>query len=426
MSNDTKTCFVISPLGDDGSDVRINADRLFNLIIEPALEVFGFHVERADKVIGPGLITSDIIRLVQNSELCIIDLTDHNANVFYECGRRHETAKPYIQLIRAGEKLPFDVAGIRTIHYNLDSPEAVKKAIDEIRKPVRQFEDAGYVTSSSGVSTTTLAQGVERLERKLNNIETQISRRGGKVGSGGESLEGVFFSNPDETFMKAVAAGDLSTAEAALERVSKISGDKDKVVTYSSFLANAGSEFGASLVRANITSDADTPIRTFITGVHALVQFYIVQDREAEGVGEIESLINPRLEDGDLSSRDRARLKNQLQRIYYGAERYEDAQRMALEVVELEPDVLAYKYNLSLVYEARGLFDLAEGAVDEYMALQDDEMNSDHLGQAIDIYLQRGRNEEVRETFARLAQLDPAAAALKTMLDDQLKEVLAQ
>ncbi len=102
-----KTCFVISPIGEDGSDVRQFADDIFELLIQPALKTFNFEIVRADKIPHASTITSDIIQLVQNAELCIIDLTNHNPNVFYECGRRHETGKPFIQLIKKGEKLPY-------------------------------------------------------------------------------------------------------------------------------------------------------------------------------------------------------------------------------------------------------------------------------------------------------------------------------
>src|SRR5688572_29391938 len=108
-----KTCFVISPIGQDGSDVRKGADDLFDLIIEPALERFDFKVVRGDKVTTSSSITEDVIKRIQNSELCVIDLTGHNPNVFYECGRRHETAKPFILMKRKGEEIPFDLKDIR-------------------------------------------------------------------------------------------------------------------------------------------------------------------------------------------------------------------------------------------------------------------------------------------------------------------------
>ena len=134
-----KTCFVISPIGDDGSDIRKAEDDLFDLIIQPALEKYDFKVVRADKIVSTSAITDDIVNLVQTAQLCIIDVTGHNANVFYETGRRHETAKPYIHMKNKGEKIPFDIAGIRTIDYDLSDGRKIKDSIDSLRKFVDEL-----------------------------------------------------------------------------------------------------------------------------------------------------------------------------------------------------------------------------------------------------------------------------------------------
>lgn len=73
-----KKCFVISPIGPAGSDIRRNADDVLELIIEPAVGPFDFDVIRADRLTTSSMITADIISLVQESELCIVDLTGSN------------------------------------------------------------------------------------------------------------------------------------------------------------------------------------------------------------------------------------------------------------------------------------------------------------------------------------------------------------
>src|SRR5687768_12239560 len=118
MKTKTKTCFVISPIGNEGSEIRKNANDLYDLIIEPALEVFGFNVIRCYMLANAGSITDDLFKRIKNSELCIIDITGHNPNVFYECGRRHETAKPFIIMRRKGEVSPFDLVDIRAVDYD--------------------------------------------------------------------------------------------------------------------------------------------------------------------------------------------------------------------------------------------------------------------------------------------------------------------
>ena len=45
----SRTCFLISPIGDDGSDTRKQADDLYELIVEPALRAHDFEIVRADK-----------------------------------------------------------------------------------------------------------------------------------------------------------------------------------------------------------------------------------------------------------------------------------------------------------------------------------------------------------------------------------------
>ena len=57
----TKTCFVISPIGKVGEDVRKNADEVLEYIINPICEKYGYSVIRADKMANSGLITKAII-----------------------------------------------------------------------------------------------------------------------------------------------------------------------------------------------------------------------------------------------------------------------------------------------------------------------------------------------------------------------------
>lgn len=111
---------MISPIGDEGSEIRDNSDKLYNYIIKPVVEELGYEIRRSDNIPEPGIITTQIIHHVIDSELVIADLSNHNANVFYELAIRHATKKHYIQLIRRGGKIPFDVQNLRTIYYDFD------------------------------------------------------------------------------------------------------------------------------------------------------------------------------------------------------------------------------------------------------------------------------------------------------------------
>ena len=109
------TCFYITPIGEEGSEQRRHSDLFLGSFIEPALEQFQLRVVRADKIDKPGIITRQIIDYILRSRVVIADLSFHNPNVFYELALRHAIRKPVIQLVRAREKVPFDINQMRTI-----------------------------------------------------------------------------------------------------------------------------------------------------------------------------------------------------------------------------------------------------------------------------------------------------------------------
>lgn len=111
-----RTCFYITPIGAEGSEARKHSDMLLGSIVEPALESFGLTVVRADGIDKPGTITRQIIEYVLRSRLVIADLSFHNPNVFYELAIRHAARLPVVQLVRAADRIPFDVNQMRTIH----------------------------------------------------------------------------------------------------------------------------------------------------------------------------------------------------------------------------------------------------------------------------------------------------------------------
>ena len=43
-------CFVISPIGEEGSEIRKRADQVYKYIISPVCEECGFEAIRVDKV----------------------------------------------------------------------------------------------------------------------------------------------------------------------------------------------------------------------------------------------------------------------------------------------------------------------------------------------------------------------------------------
>jgi hypothetical protein len=140
VAQDNKMCFVIAPIGDEGSEIRRRSDQVFNHIIVLAAEECGYETIRADKISEPGIITSQIIQHLLEDSLVIADLTGKNANVFYELAIRHTIKKSVVQIIQSGESLPFDLAATRTIQVNHQDLDSVAECKKELIKQIRSVE----------------------------------------------------------------------------------------------------------------------------------------------------------------------------------------------------------------------------------------------------------------------------------------------
>jgi hypothetical protein len=145
-----KLCFVIGPIGDSGTDIRRQADWLLKGIIEPVFaENFpDFKVERADGIVAPGSINSQVINRLMDAPLVIADMSQHNANAFYELAIRHMKRLPTIHMIQKNWIIPFDVAPYRAIRFSFDHVEEFKKAMADLKAAVQEVTKPGFVVEN--------------------------------------------------------------------------------------------------------------------------------------------------------------------------------------------------------------------------------------------------------------------------------------
>ena len=104
-----RRCFVISPIGQPGSEVRKHADYVFKYIIKPAMADCGVDAFRADQVVKIGKISDHMFNAILKEDFAIAVLTDHNPNVFYELAVAQAAARPVIMMIQKGQSIPFDI-----------------------------------------------------------------------------------------------------------------------------------------------------------------------------------------------------------------------------------------------------------------------------------------------------------------------------
>jgi hypothetical protein len=131
-------CFYITPIGDDGTEHRQHSDLFLGSLVEPALELgeFKMQVVRADQIGKPGMITAQVIEHIVNARVVIADLSFHNPNVFYELALRHACRKPVVQLIRAADRIPFDLDQFRTIVIDTSDIYALVPQIETYRSEI--------------------------------------------------------------------------------------------------------------------------------------------------------------------------------------------------------------------------------------------------------------------------------------------------
>jgi uncharacterized protein YqgV (UPF0045/DUF77 family) len=166
-----KKCFIVSPIGEEGSPVRRNADYLFKFILKPVCEAHDFECIRADQIQKSDIITSTVIDHLKDSDLVIADMTGHNPNVFYEMGFRYAFGRPIIQMKDKTSSIPFDLGSIRTIDYDIQDLEDVEK----VKESLGKFIDNSIET----IDETDINQQQASLEtviiERLNKIQDQIA-----------------------------------------------------------------------------------------------------------------------------------------------------------------------------------------------------------------------------------------------------------
>ncbi len=145
-----KRCFVIGPIGAEGSAVREHADNVFELIISPATEACGVTAVRSDHLPDPGHIMDQMLSSMFNADFCIAVLTNLNPNVFYELALCHAACKPVVVLMEKGSDLPFDVRDLRCVFYDFDLNATFNRSYATmLQKQIEALRDAGWKMPNS-------------------------------------------------------------------------------------------------------------------------------------------------------------------------------------------------------------------------------------------------------------------------------------
>lgn len=126
-------CFVLMPFGRKPaiSGKMIDFDAVYRDLIAPAIKAAELEPLRADEEMAGGIIHKPMFERLILCEYAVADLTTANANVFYELGLRHAVRPASTVLLFAKDagQLPFDLAPLRGIHYEIGADGKPNNAV---------------------------------------------------------------------------------------------------------------------------------------------------------------------------------------------------------------------------------------------------------------------------------------------------------
>jgi len=138
-----KTCFVIMPYGRKDApglggavDERQHFDAVYAFICDTVASV-GIRPLRSDRTAEAVPIHSKMLTDIIDADLAIVDITNHNPNVFYELGVRHTARRHSTLLIgHEGTLPPFNLTGIRILSYDLSTAASKAASVKKLRDAV--------------------------------------------------------------------------------------------------------------------------------------------------------------------------------------------------------------------------------------------------------------------------------------------------
>lgn len=222
-----KKCFIVCPIGQEGSETRKRSDTLLNFILKPVCNECDFEVIRVDESNTGDSITKNIIEHLMYDDLVIADLSEQNPNAFYELGYRTALGKPTIQIKSKGEPLPFDVSSIQTFDYDITDIPDTETFKQRIKKTIESFDfdssqDKITEDNTSNFNATIL-QELYRIQDMISSIDKKIHTTDNEaISILADKLSQIGSKSPETVFIESLISGIIKNPEA-LDKFAKYS-----------------------------------------------------------------------------------------------------------------------------------------------------------------------------------------------------------
>lgn len=213
-----KSCFVVTPIGEEGSEIRNHAMGVIDSVLRPELKNLDYNVIVPHEMNKPGSITNQVIEHLLNDDLVIANLTTLNGNVMYELAVRHAVKLPVITIAEKGTKIPFDIGTERTIMYSNDLAgypslkERVLKALSHIHEDQSIIDNPIYRSKENSIireiqlpsnKEDIILKKLSSLERIVNeymptnNVNNRILVHGSRSGITTQSFHVITDESPE-------------------------------------------------------------------------------------------------------------------------------------------------------------------------------------------------------------------------------------
>jgi hypothetical protein len=113
---------------------------MFEEVFKPAIEgaSLGYECRRSNATRGN--IVAGIVRELNDAYVVLADLTDRNANVFYELGVRHALTDRTIIVAQNRDDIPFDLRGYASHVYDWRSAEGKEELTQKLREILSEID----------------------------------------------------------------------------------------------------------------------------------------------------------------------------------------------------------------------------------------------------------------------------------------------
>jgi len=169
-------CFVLMPFGKktDGAGRVVDFDEVYKQLIAPAVRAADMDAIRADEEQVGGSIHKPMFERLMLCDYAIADITGANPNVYYELGIRHAVRpRSTIILFAGGTPLPFDIANLRGLPYQINSAGIPVDADQTAAAITARFQSARE-DSGDDSPLFQLIDGMPRIE--IDHAKTDVFR----------------------------------------------------------------------------------------------------------------------------------------------------------------------------------------------------------------------------------------------------------